>query len=127
MRRRRQLSAADHEHGSVTAEAALVLPLVAAFALALVWLISLGFAQVQAADAARDAAREIARGGDQGMATMAARRTAPDSASVALQREGDLVTVSVSFPSRPPSWLLVPVPSVDVHASATVAAEDSAQ
>ena len=127
MRRGRQCSAADHEHGSVTAEAALVLPLVAAFALALVWLISLGFAQIQAADAARDAAREIARGGDQGAATMAARRTAPDSASVVLQRDSDLVTVSVSFSSRPPSWLLVPVPSVDVHASATVAAEDGAR
>jgi hypothetical protein len=99
---------------------------VAAFALALVWLVSLGFAHVQAADAARDAAREIARGGDQGTATVAARRTAPDSASIVLDREGDLVTVSISFASRPPSWLLVPVPSVDVHASATVAAEDGA-
>ena len=104
-----------------------MLPLVAVFALALVWLISLGFAHVQAADAARDAAREIARGGDQGSATAAARRTAPESASVVLHRDGDLVTVSVSFPSQPPSWLLVPVPSVDVHASATVAAEDGAR
>ena len=112
------------DRGSVTAEAALVLPIVAAFALGLVWLISIGLAQVQATDAARDAAREIARGGDQTTATVAARRTAPDLAAVGLERDGDLVTVSVAFPSRPPAWLLVPIPSVDVHASATVAIED---
>ena len=61
----------------MTAEAAIVVPIMAAFALALVWLITLGIAQVRAVDAARDAAREMARGDDAAAAVSAARRTAP--------------------------------------------------
>lgn len=123
---RRQAGHPRDESGSVTAEAALVLPIMAFFALALVWLVSLGLAQVQAVDAARDAARELARGGDSSAATVAARRTAPDDAAVEVGHDGGLVTVSVSFPSQPPAWLIVPVPSVDVHATAAVAVEGGA-
>jgi hypothetical protein len=111
------------EEGSVTAEAAIVVPIMAAFALALVWLITVGIAQVRAVDAARDAARELARGDDVAAATSAARRTAPADAHVFVDRRGDDVVVTVTFRAAPPGWLLVPAPSMDVHASAVVAAE----
>ena len=107
----------------MTAEAAIVLPIMAAFALALVWLITLGIAQVQAVDAARDAARARARGDDAAAAVDAARRTAPADARVSVDRQGDDWLVTVTFPAAPPGWLLVPAPSMDVHASAVVAAE----
>ena len=92
------------EQGSVTAEAAIVLPIMAVFALALVWLISLGIAEVRAVDAARDAAREIARGGDVAQATAAAHRTVPKSATVQVDRHADQVTVLVVVPRPPPGW-----------------------
>ncbi len=111
------------ECGSVTAEAAIVLPIMAVFALALVWLISLGIAEVRAVDAARDAAREIARGGDAEQATAAAHRTAPASATVRVDRQGGLVTVLVVVPSQPPGWLLPTAPRFDLRASATVSVE----
>lgn len=110
--------------GSVTAEAAIVLPIMAAFALALVWLVSLGIAQIQAVDAARDAAREVARGGDVDAARSAALRTAPRSAVVVVEHAAGDTTVRVSFPVEAPGWLLVPMPSARVDASATVATEE---
>lgn len=115
----------DH-HGSVTAEAAIVLPIMAAFALALVWLISLGIAQVRAVDAARDAAREVARGGDAAAAIVVAHRSAPADARVSVDRDGADWVVTVTFPARAPGWLMVPVPTADVHATAVVAAETPA-
>jgi hypothetical protein len=107
----------------VTAEAALVLPVVAGFALTLVWLVTLAVVHVRAVDAARDAAREIARGGDVAEAETKARATAGDGATVSLDRHGDDATVVVDVTSRAPAWLLVPMPDVDVRASATVAVE----
>ena len=112
------------QRGTVTAEAAIVLPLVAAFALALVWLVSLGIAQVRAVDAARDAARALARGDDESAAVSAAERTAPDGSTVTTRRADDTVTVMVESRQRLPGWLLVPLPTVTVSADSTVQAED---
>ncbi len=114
----------DSERGSVTAEAALVLPLMAAFAISLIWLISIGIAHVQAVDAARDAARELARGGDVAAATAHALETAPAGSRVEVGHEHGLAQVEVSFAATPPGWLLVPLPSIDVTATSVVAVED---
>ncbi|MFY9915952.1 MAG: TadE family type IV pilus minor pilin [Nocardioidaceae bacterium] len=114
----------DSERGSVTAEAALVLPLMAVFAISLIWLISIGIAHVQAVDAARDAARELARGGDAAAATARALETAPAGSRVEVGQEDGLAQVEVTFAARPPGWLLVPLPSVDVTATSAVAVED---
>ena len=111
------------ERGMVTAEAALVLPIVAAFCLVLVWLLSVGVAQVRVVDAARDAARAIARGEDQDAAATAARRTAPAGADVAFDASAEAVTVRVSVQATAPGWLLVPLPAIAVGSSATVEAE----
>ena len=56
------------ERGAVTAETSVVLPLLVAVTLAMVWLVAVGLAQMRATDAAREAARALARGesGDRG-------------------------------------------------------------
>jgi TadE-like protein len=109
--------------GMVTAEAALVLPMLALFALVLVWLLSVGVEQVRVVDAARDAARAVARGDDDAAAEAAARRTAGDAAAVVIRREGSYVSVNVTDRAVAPDWLLVPLPSIVVRASASVEVE----
>lgn len=115
------------QRGTVTAEAAIVLPLMSAFCLALVWMVSIGISQVRAVDAARDAARAIARGDDQPAAAAAARRTAPDGSEVTFSESGGTVTVEVSVRVSPPGWLLVPLPTVTVGSSSTVETETDAR
>ena len=51
--------------GAATAELAMVLPLLVAVALGLVWLLTVGAAQIRTVDAARETARALARGDDQ--------------------------------------------------------------
>ncbi|MBA2700059.1 MAG: pilus assembly protein [Nocardioidaceae bacterium] len=112
------------DDGTVTAEAAIVLPLVTAFALVLVWMISVGVAQVRVVDAARDAARALARGDEESAATQAAHRTAPAQATVTTDESGGTVTVTVTSHQEAPRWLLVPLPGITVDASATVQLEE---
>ncbi len=111
------------ERGSVTAEAAIVLPIVAAFALTLIWMLSVGIAQVQAVDAARDAARAIARGEDDEQAIAQAQRTAAEGSRVDVKRGDGSVKVTVSVSAGAPGWLLVPLPEVTVGSSSTVEVE----
>ncbi len=125
LRRMRPARAAlERQQGTVTAEAAVVLPVVAAFALALVWVVSLGIAQVRTIDAARDAARGLARGDDERQAIALAERTAPEGATISIVKSGGSVTVSVSLEAKPPGWLLVPLPGVSVGSQSTVEVED---
>jgi hypothetical protein len=112
------------ERGTVTAEAALVLPLIAAFCLALIWMVTVGIGQVRVVDAARDAARSLARGDDRDMAAALARRAAPDGSEVTFAQSGATATATVSARVSAPRWLLVPLPSASVHSSATVEMED---
>ncbi len=112
------------ERGTVTAESAMVLPLVAGFALVLVWVVSLGIAQVRTVDAARDAARGLARGDDKSAAIALAQRTAPDGASVSIAEFDSSVKVSVSLRVEAPGWLLVPLPAVSLGSASTVEVED---
>ena len=115
---------ARSQTGMVTAEAAAVLPLVAVFALAMVWLLSVGIAEVRVVDAARDAARAVARGDADAGAIEAARRTAGPGARVGIHRASGLVTVTVSEQVRAPGWLLVPLPAVAVRSQSTVEVEN---
>jgi hypothetical protein len=108
----------------VTAEAAVVLPVIALFAMALLWMLSIGVAKVETVDAARDAARVLARGDSAHSAGAAARRSAPPGASVSVDAESPgIVTVTVSLEAKAPGWLLVPLPSVTVSSTATTPAE----
>ncbi len=111
------------ERGAVTAEAALALPVLVMMTVGLVWLLSLGTAQLQVIDAARETARAVARGDAATAAVEAGRRVAPDGGTVVVSTDGDHVVVEASAridgPGRLFSWL----PGVTVRAEAFSLAE----
>ncbi|MBA2716379.1 MAG: pilus assembly protein [Propionibacteriales bacterium] len=112
------------EDGTVTAEAAVVLPIVAAFALALIWMLSVGIAKVETVDAARDAARALARGDDPQEALAIATRTAPPNARIDVEEAPPgFVTVTVAVEAKAPGWLLAPLPAVTVGSRASTLME----
>lgn len=114
------------EDGTVTAEAAVVLPIIAAFALALIWMLSVGIAKVETVDAARDAARALARGDDPQEALAIAARTAPPNARIDIEEAPPgFVTVTVAVEAKAPGWLLAPLPAVTVGSRVSTLAEGS--
>ncbi|WP_434976357.1 TadE family type IV pilus minor pilin [Streptomyces aurantiacus] len=96
---------ARRDGGYVTAEAAVVLPTLVLFTMALVWALLAASAQIQCVDAARAGARAMARQDPRGTAVAAARQAAPRGASVAVSRDGDLVRVEVVARSPGPRAL----------------------
>lgn len=109
--------------GSVTAEMAVLLPSLVLVAAALSWLVAVGVAQVQCVDAARDAARALARDESAEVATTLARQAAPRGARVSLRRTGGLVEVEVSYRASPPGGLLDAAASLDLRATASTPVE----
>ncbi|MGA9102985.1 TadE family type IV pilus minor pilin [Aeromicrobium sp.] len=89
----------------VTAEMAVLAPFGVAFGLLLLWIVSLGFTQVQLVDAARETARLVARGESVSAASGVARGHAPPGATVTVAEHDGLVTVRVSARS----WLPLPI------------------
>ncbi|MEU9111167.1 TadE family type IV pilus minor pilin [Streptomyces sp. NPDC048483] len=81
--------------GFVTAETAMVLPLLVAVAGALIWGLMAVCARIECVDAARAGARAAARSEPRAAVIQAARGAAPRGARVALAQEGDLVRVRV--------------------------------
>ncbi|MFG2226093.1 TadE family type IV pilus minor pilin [Streptomyces sp. NPDC048644] len=79
----------------MTAEAALVMPVLMVIAMALIWGLMAACARIECVDAARAGARAAARSEPRAAALRAARGAAPPGARVALAREGDLVRVRV--------------------------------
>ncbi|MEU7647598.1 TadE family type IV pilus minor pilin [Streptomyces huasconensis] len=94
-RRRRAREGRNRDRGFVTAEAAVVLPTLALFAMALVWTLLAACAQIQCVDAARAGARAAARQDPEAVVVAAARQAAPRGARVSVRRDGDLVRVEV--------------------------------
>lgn len=90
----------------VTAEAAIALLAVVALAVALIYVVSAVGAHVQAVDAAREAARSVARGDSDERAREAALAVAPAGAAVQITRGSDQVAVTVQLQLRPMSGLL---------------------
>lgn len=113
------------ERGAVTAEAALVMPVLAAVTLALVWMLGLAVAQVRVTDAAREAARAVARGDPVEEATALAHTAAP-GAEVHIDTGGQRVRVHVIRTVRPPGDLLGHLATTSVEATAEALAEDAA-
>lgn len=103
----------------VTAELAAALPVLVLLAFVGVAAVGVGQARVRCADAAREAARAIARG-DPGAAAGLARAAAGDGAGVLSTRStsGDTV-VTVRLRLRPVGWL----PPVTVTETAVAATE----
>jgi hypothetical protein len=111
------------QRGSVTAETALVLPVLLALAVGLVWLVSLGITQARCLDAAREAARALARDEPAGVALALARRSAPPGARVSFRRDGSVAVVTVRVSARPPGPILDVLPGVRITASSVSALE----
>ncbi|WP_433857499.1 TadE family type IV pilus minor pilin [Streptomyces kronopolitis] len=81
--------------GFVTAETAVVLPVLVVVVAALIWGLMAACARIECVDAARAGARAAARSEPPSAVISAARGAAPRGARVALAREGDLVRVRV--------------------------------
>ncbi len=114
---------ARSETGAVTAETALVLPLVVLFTVAMAWLVSLGVTQVRALDAARETARAAARSESAAEATAWGRRVAPRGSSITVHRAAGAVVARVSSPVTGPSGLLGGWARLRVRAEAVAAQE----
>lgn len=113
------------DRGTVTAETAVVLPVLLVVLVAAVWVLACVSAQLRCVDAARSAARLLARGEAGSTVLAAAREAAPAGASVDVRHDGDSVVVVVSARVRPPGTL-AGLPSVDVRAQAAALDEGRA-
>ncbi len=111
------------EAGTVTAEAAVVMPVVLLFAIGLAWLVSLGVTHVRAVDAARETARSVARGESVESGSAVGRRVATPGSAVQVERGRRLVVVTVRSPVRGPGGLFGFLPTFDVHAQAVAVRE----
>jgi hypothetical protein len=105
----------------VTAESAVALPVLAAFALALVWGLLAMAVQIQCVDAARTGARAAARQDPADAVLKVTRETAPRGAQVTVGREGDQVRVVVV--AKPP--VLRGMLPFEVREEAVAAAEEA--
>jgi hypothetical protein len=108
------------DRGFVTAEAAVVLPVLVMFAMALVWGLLVVAAQIQCLDAARTGARAAARQDPAGSVVEVARAAAPRGARITVSREGDQVRVAVV--AKPPALRGLPF---EVREEAVAAAEET--
>ncbi|UNO40682.1 TadE family type IV pilus minor pilin [Streptomyces sp. MST-110588] len=92
---RRSETAVGRDGGFVTAEAAVVAPVLVLFTGLLLWGVMAACAQIRCVDAARAGARAAARSEPSSAVLKAARDAAPPGAQVLLTRNGDLVRVRV--------------------------------
>ncbi|GGL89368.1 membrane protein [Streptomyces fumigatiscleroticus] len=83
------------DRGFVTAESAVVLPVLVVFAMALVWALLIVAAQIQCVDAARTGARAAARQDPAGAVVAVTREAAPRGAEVTVNSEADRIRVVV--------------------------------
>lgn len=88
----------------VTAETAMVLPVLVLLALVGVAAVGVGQARVRCADAAREAARAIARG-DPGAAPVLARMAAGRPVTLSTSSDGTDTAVTVRIQLHPARWL----------------------
>lgn len=89
------------DRGSVSAETAVVLPVLVLVLAVLVFVLACVAAQLRCVDAARSAARLAARGETPARVEAAAREAAPPGADVRVSREGDQVLVVVDASVEP--------------------------
>jgi Flp pilus assembly protein TadG len=93
--------ATARDAGMVTAETAVVLPVLLVVLAAAVWVLAAVAGQLRCVDAARAAARAAARGDAPPAVTAAAREVAPAGARVQVQVSGTQVRVLVRAEVRP--------------------------
>ena len=113
------------ERGAVTAELAMVVPLLVSLAVGLVWLLAVGADQVRTVDAARETARALARGESADDAVALGERIAPAGARVSVADEGEQVRVTVTADLTGPGGVLRALPGVQLSADAVAVREPS--
>jgi len=111
----------------VTAETAVVLPVLLIVLAMAVWVLACVSAQLRCTDAAATAARVAARGDSTAEAVSAGRRVAPGGADVQVTLVGDQVHAQVQTEVRPFGTALSGLPGFDVRARAVAAREDVLQ
>lgn len=107
----------------VTAETAVALPVLAAMALGLVWLVGLTVTQVRVVDAARETARAVARDEPLGTATELGLRVAPAGSLITVEDEAGSVRVRVVSEVHGPGGLFSFLPGLEVDGEAVAARE----
>lgn len=108
------------DRGAVTAEAAMTIPVLVVFTLALLWALMAAAAQIRCVDAARAGARAAARSEPEAQVREAALSAAPGRAAVEVRRTGALWRVRVTAPTPGPGPL-----AVTLRAEAVASAEDT--
>jgi Flp pilus assembly protein TadG len=121
--RRRTKGQCRPDKGAVTAETAIALPVLVVLLLAGLWAVGVVVANIRCVDAARDAARAVARGEPAAEAQRIGEQAAPPGATVRIDRAGSDVRVVVSAAVDLDWALLKGLPSVQVGGNATVQAE----
>ena len=104
----------------VTAELAVAIPVVVVVLALGLSAVRLGIDEVRCVDAARLAARALARGDSEAAARAAAVAAAPPGAGIALSAGGSQVSATVSSGRDLVGWRFL-----TVHGSATAAREDT--
>ena len=112
------------ERGYVTAETAMILPVLVGISYALALVVVLVADQIRCADAAWEAARALARGVPSAQLPALASRYAPSGAHASSWTDGGSLTVTVERDQNIVSHFL---PSVRIAASATVPCEPRVQ
>jgi hypothetical protein len=113
------------EAGAVAAEAAVVVPVLALVTVGLAWLVTLGVSHGRVVDAAREAARVVARGESAATGAALARRVGPAGTRAVVSGDGGTVVVTVTAPVRAPGGIFGFLPPVDLHAQAVSFREPS--
>jgi hypothetical protein len=110
----------------VTAEVAMVLPVLVALTAALAWLVALGVAQVRLVDTAREAARLAARSEPMDQVQQAVLGAAPDGSRLRVHRDGDTWVAEVTVEVGTDLPLVGSLPAVGLSARAVSAVEPAA-
>jgi hypothetical protein len=112
-----------HDRGAVTAETAIVLPVLVVLLLVGLWVVGVVVANIRCVDAARDVARAVARGEPGDVAQRIGERSAPPGAVIGISRDGTDVRVVVEADVKLDWVLLSKLPSVEVRGQAAVQIE----
>lgn len=115
----------SRDSGMVTAETAMVFPVLVIVLVLTVFALSCVAAQLRCVDAARAAARLAARGEPTGAVSAAGRSLAPKDASVQVTSTAETVEVRVTAVVDPFRGVLARMPGVPVGARAVAPREDS--
>jgi len=115
------------QRGAVTAEVAIALPVLLTLLFLGIWLIGVVTANIRCIDAARDAARAVARGESPETAEEIGRRSAPANATVTISRTDSDIHVTVTATPHRNAPLLAVLPASPITAEATVQSEPTAE